>query len=66
MSFRLKIHWACWGTLTILFSTAAVAFELSRASHNVELPLKRGATASFSVFHVMRAPLAVGIDFTRK
>lgn len=65
MSSRLKIHWVCWGTLTILFSVAVVAFELSRASHNVELSLKPGATASFSVFRLMQAPLAVGIGFKR-
>lgn len=65
MSARLRIHWVCWGALTILFGVAVVAFELSRASHSVELPLKPGATASFSVFRLMRAPLAVGIDFKR-
>ncbi|WP_175919954.1 hypothetical protein [Burkholderia pyrrocinia] len=65
MSARLKVHWVCWATLTILFGVAVAAFELSRASHSVELPLKPGATTSFSVFRLMRAPLAVGIDFKR-
>ncbi|NIF42272.1 hypothetical protein F3J14_15525 [Burkholderia sp. Tr-862] len=65
MSARLKVHWVCWGALTILFSVAVAAFELSRASHSVELSLKPGATISFSVFRLMRAPLAVGIDFKR-
>ena len=65
MSSRLKVHWICWGALTILFSLTVAAFELSRASHSVELSLKPGATISFSVFRLMRAPLAVGIDFKR-
>lgn len=65
MRSRLKIHWVCWSTLTLLFSLAMVAFELSSTPSDAYLSLNPGATGDVSVFRLFPASLALDVEFKR-
>jgi hypothetical protein len=65
MRSRLKVHWACWSMLTLLFSLAMVAFELSSVRSDTYLSLNPGATGNVSVFRLFPAPLALDVQFKR-
>jgi hypothetical protein len=65
MRSRLKIHWVCLSTLTLLFSLDMVAFELSSTPSDAHLSLNPGATANFSVVRLFPAPLTLEVEFKR-
>lgn len=66
MRSRLKIHWVCWSTLTVLFGLAMVAFEVSSTTNGAYLSLNPGETGSVTVVRLSPTPLEPYVEFKRK